>query len=146
MLAKNTLRQRALNKLRVNILVLIVGLLAFSYALFDLIKNFDDETLVIFSFILMIISIVISVFNIYFIWGLLKDLSDLKKDIVYETTSKFIKYSKKDKNKLTFTNQVFKDLKTNQELILYVDGIIHNNTYKIIYLKRSKIGVPIEKL
>ncbi len=146
MLAKQVLKQRVLSKLKTNILVLLIGLFAFGYGIFDLIKNINDPTLVIFSIILITISLIISIFNIYFIWGITKDLIDLKKDIVYETTSKFIKYSKKDKNKLTYTNQVFLDLKTKSELILFVDGIIHNSTYKIIYLKRSKIGVPIEKI
>lgn len=152
MVAKEVLIKRLNNKFRVNLIVGLIGILAFSFSIYDLIRNVkaNDISTVIFDIIFMILSIAIAVINIYFVIMIISDFKALKRDEYELINAKFVSYTKKTKGYASkdgvYTSQTFLNLSTKEEIVLDVIGVIPNNSYKIMYMKKSKLGIAVQKV
>ncbi len=144
MYAKEALRRRVFDKFKTNLIVGLITILSIGISTFDLIKSSEDQSLAIFSIIILIIASVILIFNIYFIIITSLDLRLLKQDKVNYMKIRLINDYNLKKNKRS--NIKYLNIDTNEEIYLDIVGVLPNNNYKVMYLKYSKTGVAVEKL
>lgn len=145
------LKLKLKSRIRYSLMVGLASLVVLGFTIWDLLNVANDQSLVIFDWVIIGFSSLLFIFSMYIVSGTVLDLNGLKKDIYIKIKAKFIKYSRqsvdpKNPKKVSYTGQIFINLETKEEEPLIVTDVIHNESYLIIYCKHSRLGIAIETL
>ncbi|WP_156921274.1 hypothetical protein [Acholeplasma granularum] len=151
MIIKELLKIKLNSKRRYAFFIVLAALVVLGYAIYDLIFVNNDQTMIIFNWVIVALSASLGTFGTYITIGASLDLKDLKKDVLPMIEAKMVRYNKKgyspkNPSEIIYTGQVFIDLNTNEEKMLIVSNVEPNKRYKIIYGKRTNIGIIVDKL
>ena len=151
MIMKELLKIKIASRRRYALFIMLAAMVVLGFTIFDMINHSNDQTMVAFNWIIIVVSGVLMLFGMYITIGASLDLGQLKKDKAPVIKAQFIKYNRrgistKDKNEVVYTGQVFIDLEDDSEKMLIVSNVDINKKYKIMYGKHTNIGVVIEKL
>lgn len=151
MMIKEVLKIKIGSRRRYSIFIFLASTVVLTFTIYDLLSNPNDEAMVLFNWIIIVVSGLLALFGLYITFGATLDLSSLKKDKLPVINAEFIKYNRrgisaKDKNEIIYTGQVFLDLDDKREKLLIVTNVDINRKYKIMYGKHTNIGVVIQKL
>lgn len=150
MIKKELLIKRAKSNLLWSIVSTLLFLGVSVYFVYDIIINYTDLVQVILDAIVILISLFMVAVQTSWIISYAKDIPLAKKDGFMFIIGKMVRCNKvvtdKKTKKMTYFDPVIKDRSSGEEIQLSVAGIEANKTYKIMYLKYSKIGIIDEKI
>lgn len=151
MIIKDILKIKFGSRRRYALFIFLAACVVCGFTIFDMNVNANDESMIVFNWIIIGVTGLLALFGIYIAIGATLDMSTLKKDKLPVISAEFIKYNKrgfspKDKNEIIYTGQIFLDLDTNEEKLIIVSNVDVNKKYKIMYGKHTNIGVVLQKL
>ncbi|CDR30082.1 Uncharacterised protein [Acholeplasma oculi] len=147
MIKSQLLELKLKSRFRYTLLIGLAGLVISTFYLIDILVNEADPSMVIFNYILMFLTAIFGLLMLYFSLECVMDLNELKKGKSPVVTVKFISFGKKYVNsktqEVTYSNQVFLNTESNQELVLVVGSIEPQRVYKVMYGTKTKIGIAL---
>lgn len=151
MIIKEVLNIKLRSRRRYAGFIFLASIVVASFTVFDMLNNLNDETMFVFNWIIIGVSVLLGLFGLYILIGATIDIRTLKKDKLPVIDAEFIKFNRrgispKDKNEIIYTGQVFIDLNDQSEKLLIVGNVELNKKYRIMYGKHTNIGVVIQKL
>lgn len=151
MIVKDILKIKFSSRRRYALFIFLAASVVFGFTIFDMNVNANDQSMVVFNWIIIGVTGLLALFGVYITIGATLDISALKKDKLPVINALFTKYNKrgispKDNKEIVYTGQVFLDLDTNEEKMIIVTNVEINKKYKIMYGKHTNIGVVLQKL
>src|SRR5690606_9256166 len=146
-MTNEVLKQRIYSQLRFTTMLLLLSLGVIGFTLFTVLTEETEMGGLIFDWILIGIAALLFIFETWVTIGGLIDLKDVKNNKLITVKAKFVSFIKKETKKgvTTYAGQVFIDDATGKELALDVIGVEPNKVYTIIYAKRTRLGIPVQK-
>jgi len=151
MIVKDILKIKFSSRRRYALFIFLAACVVCGFTIFDMNVNANDQSMVVFNWIIIGVTGLLALFGIYITIGATLDISALKKDKLPVINALFTKYNRrgispKDNKEIVYTGQVFLDLDTNEEKMIIVTNVEINKKYKIMYGKHTNIGVVLQKL
>ncbi|OED58941.1 hypothetical protein [Acholeplasma laidlawii] len=151
MIVKDILKIKFSSRRRYALFIFLAACVVCGFTIFDMNVNANDESMVVFNWIIIGVTGLLALFGVYIAVGATLDISALKKDKLPVINALFTKYNRrgispKDNKEIVYTGQVFLDLDTNEEKMIIVTNVEINKKYKIMYGKHTNIGVVLQKL
>jgi len=151
MIVKDILKIKFSSRRRYALFIFLAACVVCGFTIFDMNVNANDQSMVVFNWIIIGVTGLLALFGIYIAVGATLDISALKKDKLPVINALFTKYNRrgispKDNKEIVYTGQVFLDLDTNEEKMIIVTNVEINKKYKIMYGKHTNIGVVLQKL
>lgn len=151
MIVKDILKIKFSSRRRYALFIFLAACVVCGFTIFDMNVNTNDQSMVVFNWIIIGVTGLIALFGVYIAVGATLDISALKKDKLPVINALFTKYNRrgispKDNKEIVYTGQVFLDLDTNEEKMIIVTNVEINKKYKIMYGIHTNIGVVLQKL
>lgn len=151
MIVKDILKIKFSSRRRYALFIFLAACVVCGFTIFDMNVNANDESMVVFNWIIIGVTGLLALFGVYIAVGATLDISALKKDKLPVINALFTKYNRrgispKDNKEIVYTGQVFLDLDINEEKMIIVTNVEINKKYKIMYGKHTNIGVVLQKL